>query len=124
MDDFVKALNMYLEYRHIKDTYISLVSEIDLKTIKSILNGDIIPDYKIKEQIATGIGYTVDFFTSENILNEINRLKEFEKQREEEYQKRILEEELHEVKLTTEDIKTLHEMIKIFKIMKNSINKE
>ena len=124
MDDFVKALNMYLEYRHIKDTYISLVSEIDLKTIKSILNGDIIPDYKIKEQIATGIGYTVDFFTSENILNEINRLKEFEKQREEEYQKRILEEELHEVKLTTEDIKTLHEMIKIFKIIKNSINKE
>ena len=124
MDDFVKALNMYLEYRHIKDTYISLVSEIDLKTIKSILNGDIIPDYKIKEQIATGIGYTVDFFTSENILNEINRLKEFEKQREEEYQKRILEEELHEVKLTTEDIKTLHEMIKIFKTMKNSINKE
>ena len=124
MDDFVKALNMYLEYRHIKDTYISLVSEIDLKTIKSILNGDIIPDYKIKEQIATGIGYTVDFFTSENILNEINRLKKIEKQREEEYQKRILEEELHEVKLTTEDIKTLHEMIKIFKIMKNSINKE
>lgn len=124
MDDFVKALNMYLEYRHIKDTYISLVSEIDLKTMKSILNGNIIPDYKIKEQIATGIGYTVDFFTSENILNEINRLKEFEKQREEEYQKRILEEELHEVKLTTEDIKTLHEMIKIFKTMKNSINKE
>ena len=124
MDDFVKALNMYLEYRHIKDTYISLVSEIDLKTIKSILNGGIIPDYKIKEQIAAGIGYNVDFFTSENILNEINRLKEFEKQREEEYQKRLLEEELHEVKLTTEDIKTLHEMIKIFKIMKNSINKE
>ena len=124
MDDFVKALNMYLEYRHIKDTYISLVSEIDLKTMKSILNGNIIPDYKIKEQIATGIGYTVDFFTSENFLNEINRLKEFEKQREEEYQKRILEEELHEVKLTTEDKKTLHEMSKIFKTMKNSINKE
>jgi len=124
MDDFVKALNMYLEYRHIKDTYISLVSEIDLKTIKSILNGDIIPDYKIKEQIATGIGYDVDFFTPLNIKKEINRLKDFEKQREEEYQKRLLEEELHEVKLTTEDIKTLHEMIKIFKTMKNSINKE
>jgi len=124
MDDFVKALNMYLEYRHIKDTYISFVSEIDLKTIKSILNGDIIPDYKIKEQIATGIGYDVDFFTPLNIKKEINRLKDFEKQREEEYQKRLLEEELHEVKLTTEDIKTLHEMIKIFKTMKNSINKE
>ena len=124
MDDFVKALNMYLEYRHIKDTYISLVSEIDLKTIKSILNGDIIPDNETKDKIASGIGYDVDFFTPLNIKKEISRLKEFEKQREEEYQKRLLEEELHEVKLTTEDIKTLHEMIKIFKIMKNSINKE
>ncbi len=124
MDDFAKALKMYLEYRHIKDTYVSLVSDIDLEKIKSILNGTITPDNETKDKIASGIGYDVDFFTSLNVTKEISRLEEIEKQREKDYQKSLLEEELHEVKLTTEDIKTLHEMIKIFKIMKNSINKE
>lgn len=121
MDDFAKALKMYLKYRHIKDTYVSLVSDIDLEKIKSILNGTIIPDNETKDKIASGIGYDVDFFTQSNIKKEISRLEKIEEQREKDYQKRLLEEELHDVKLTTEDIKILHEMIKMFKIMKNNI---
>ena len=121
MDDFAKALKMYLKYRHIKDTYVSLVSDIDLEKIKSILNGTIIPDNETKDKIASGIGYDVDFFTPSNIKKEISRLEKIEEQREKDYQKRLLEEELHDVKLTAEDIKILHEMIKMFKIMKNNI---
>ncbi len=122
MDDFSKALKMYLKYRHIKDTYVSLVSDIDLEVIKSILNGTITPDNETKNKIASGIGYDVGFFTPLNVTKEINRLEEIEKQREKDYQKSLLEEELHDVKLTTEDIKILHEMIKMFKIMKNNID--
>ena len=80
MSKFIENYNKYLQEKCINKNYIALKTNIDKMKLKLILDGDLLPNEKIKNQMANALGFEVSYFEAEPFIISNNIVDEKEVQ--------------------------------------------